>query len=105
MALISTSDSPSRPTTNIPAFLAASIVRARFVICAIGKRAAAPAEDFQADAVIVAALRSVMMTPAAPNAAALRIIAPRLRGSVTPSNATMRAGFLARDIISSKLEY
>ena len=80
-------------------------MRARFVICAIGKRAAAPAEDFQADAVIVAARRSVMMTPAAPKAAAERMIAPRLRGSVTPSRATIKDGYFARSIISSKLEY
>ena len=71
----------------------------------MGKRAAAPAEDFQADAVIVAARRSVMMTPAAPNAAALRIIAPRFRGSVTPSKATINDGCFARERISSKLEY
>ncbi|CAB5009927.1 unannotated protein [freshwater metagenome] len=103
--LITSSDSPSRPTTKSPSFLAASIVRARFVTCAIGKRAAAPADDFQADAVIDAARRSVMMTPAAPNAAALRMIAPKLRGSVTPSRATISAGYFARCIISSKLEY
>ena len=99
------SDSPSKPTTKSPSFFAASIVRARFVTCAIGKRAAAPADDFHADAVIDAARRSVMTTPAAPKAAALRIMAPKLRGSVTPSSATISAGCFARCIISSKLEY
>ena len=68
-------------------------------------RAAAPADAFHADAVIAAARRSVIKTPAAPNAAALRTMAPKLRGSVTPSSATTSAGFLARDIISSNDEY
>ena len=68
-------------------------------------RAAAPAELFHADAVIPAARRSVITTPAAPNAAAVRTIAPKLRGSVTPSSATISAGCFARCEISSKLEY
>jgi hypothetical protein len=46
-----------------------------------------------------------MITPAAPNAAAVLIIAPRFRGSVTPSNATISYGYFARSMISSKLEY
>ena len=68
------------------------MVRARFVTCATRRRAAAPAEDFHAAAVIAAARRSVMTTPAAPNADALRTIAPRLRGSVTPSSAMIIIG-------------
>ena len=105
MAEIVSSDSPSRPTTNNPSFFAASIVRAKFVTCAIGKRAAAPADAFQAEAVIAAARRSVIKTPAAPKAAALLTMAPKLRGSVTPSSATINAGYFARCIISSKDEY
>ena len=81
------------------------MVRAILVTCATGRRAAAPADDFQADAVIAAARRSVITTPAAPNAAALRTIAPRLRGSVTPSSATIKIGWLARSVISWKEEY
>ena len=76
------------------------MVRAIFVTCATGIRAAAPAEDFHADAVIAAARRSVITTPATPNAAALRTIAPKLRGSVTPSSATINAGYFARSLIS-----
>ena len=97
-------DSPSRPITKQPPFFASSIVRERFVTWPIGMRAAAPAELFQADAVIAAARRSVMMTPSTPKAAALRTTAPKFRGSVTPSRATISLGFLARTIISSKLE-
>ena len=100
-----TSDSPSKPTTKQPIFLASSIVRAMLVTCATGMRAAAPADDFHADAVIAAARRSVITTPATPKAAALRTIAPRLRGSVTPSKAMMSAGYFARSLISWKEEY
>ena len=35
----------------------------------------------------------------------VRTIAPKLRGSVTPSSATSNIGFLARCVISSKEEY
>ena len=96
ISAIAVSDSPSRPTTKQPSFFASSIVRARFVTCAMGSRAAAPAEDFHADAVMPAARRSVIKTPDAPNAAADRTIAPKLRGSVTPSSATSNIGFFAR---------
>ena len=75
------------------------------VTCATGKRAAAPADDFHAEAVIAAARRSVITTPATPKAAALRTMAPKLRGSVTPSSATIKAGYLARSLISWKEEY
>ena len=81
------------------------MVRAKLVTWATGMRAAAPADAFQAEAVIAAARRSVITTPFTPNAPALRIIAPRLRGSVTPSSATINIGFFARCVISSKLEY
>ena len=47
---------------------------------------------FQADAVMPAARRSGMSTPCAPNPAAERTTAPRLRGSVTESSATI-SGF------------
>ena len=47
-------------------------------------------------AVIPAARRSGRNTPCAPNAAAERITAPRLRGSVTPSRATSRTAPRAR---------
>ena len=85
----------------MPRFFASSIVRAKFVTCAIGKRAAAPADVFQAEAVIAAALRSGIMIPEAPKAAALRVTAPRFRGSVTPSRATSNIGDLERLQISS----
>ena len=61
-------------------------------VWATGMRAAAPALVFQAEAVMPAARRSGMTTPCAPNAAALRIAAPRLRGSVTWSRATISGG-------------
>ena len=64
-------------------------LRLRLVARAIGIRAAAPAEVFQAAAVMPAERRSGMSTPCAPKAAADRTIAPRLRGSVIESSATM----------------
>ncbi len=51
-------------------------------------RAAAPAEVFHAAAVTPTDRRCGTMTPCPPNAAVERMIAPRLRGSVTPSSAT-----------------
>ena len=62
----------------------------RLVTLATGIRAAAPAEVFQAAAVIDADRRAGITTPCAPNAAAERTIAPRFRGSVTPSKATTK---------------
>jgi len=55
-----------------------------------GSQVAGVAEMRQAAAVIPAARRSGTSTPCAPNAAAVRTTAPRLRGSVTPSSATSR---------------
>src|SRR3954469_18683340 len=55
-------------------------------------RAAVPADVRHADAVMPALRRSGTTTPCAPNAAADRTMAPRFRGSVTPSTATIRAG-------------
>jgi hypothetical protein len=78
----------ARPTTTRPCFWYDSSVLVRFPAWATGIRAAAPAEVFQAPAVIPALRRSGMTMPCAPNAAAERITAPRLRGSVTPSRAT-----------------
>ncbi len=66
----------------------------------MGSLAAAPAEDFQAAAVNGAFRRSGINSPSAPNAAALRAIAPIFLGSVTPSTATNKAGSLARAKIS-----
>ena len=60
--------------------------------CATGIRAAAPALVFHADAVMPAARRSGISTPCAPKPDALRTTAPRLRGSVTESRATMSGG-------------
>lgn len=57
---------------------------------ATGTRAAAPADDFQALAVIPTDRRDGTTTPCPPNAATDRMIAPRLRGSVIPSSATTR---------------
>ena len=61
-------------------------------VCATGMRAAAPALVFQAEAVMPAARRSGMTTPCAPKPAALRMTAPRLRGSVTWSSTTISGG-------------
>jgi hypothetical protein len=47
----------------------------------MGMRATAPAEVFHAATVTPAARRSGSRTPVAPNAAADRMMAPRLRGS------------------------
>src|SRR4051812_50058812 len=55
-------------------------------------RAAAPALVRQAEAVIPTARRWGTTTPWASNAAAERTTAPRLRGSVTPSMATISGG-------------
>ena len=91
-SVIDTSPPPSRPTTNTPAALSPCRVRTRLVTRATGTRAAAPADTFHADAVTPAARRSGTSTPCAPNAPADRRTAPRLRGSVTPSSATISAG-------------
>ena len=61
-------------------------------VCATGIRAAAPALVFHAEAVMPAARRSGISTPCAPKPAALRTTAPRLRGSVTESSATISGG-------------
>ena len=60
-----------------------------------GTRAAAPAEVFHAAAFRPTERRCGTMTPWPPNAATERMIAPRLRGSVTPSSATS-SGFSPR---------
>ena len=83
---------PSSPTRVSPASAYARSVRLRLVARAIGIRAAAPAEVFQAAAVIPAERRSGISTPWAPKAAAERTIAPRLRGSVIESRATISGG-------------
>ena len=59
---------------------------------ATGTRASAPADAFHAPAVTRADRRAGTSTPCPPNAAAERTTAPRLRGSVTPSRATISAG-------------
>src|ERR1700722_15053983 len=79
----------SSPATKKPAFLYPSIARVRLTACATGSRTSAPADAFHAPAVTPADLRAGTTTPGAPNAAADRTPAPRLRGSVTPSSATM----------------
>ena len=65
-------------------------------------RAAAPALVFHAEAVIPAARRSGTSTPWAPKPAALRTTAPRLRGSVTESSATISGGSPASAARSSR---
>ena len=76
-----------------PAFLNATSSRVKLIARETGTRVAAPAEVFQADAVIPAARRSGTSTPSAPNAAEDRITAPKLRGSVTPSRATIKGAY------------
>ena len=85
---VSTVPSASRPATISPAPAHSLSVRTRLVHRPTRSRAAVPAEVRHADAVIPAERRSGTSTPCAPNAAAERTIAPRLRGSVTPSTAT-----------------
>ncbi len=70
-------------------------VRVRFVARATGSRAATPADVRHATAVMPAERRCGITTPCPPNAPTERTTAPRLRGSVTPSSATIRPG--ARD--------
>ncbi len=84
-----------------PALSYAVKVRARLVARATRILASAPALAFQADALTPAARRSGMTTPSAPKAAADRTTEPRLRGSVTPSRATISAArpLAARDQI------
>src|SRR5690606_18240033 len=84
--------SASRPTTTCPSCWHAFSARVRLVTRDTGNRAAAPALVRQAVAVMPAARRFGTNTPWAPNAAAERITAPRLRGSVTPSSATSSGG-------------
>src|SRR5690606_14281807 len=84
--------SASRPTTTYPSCWHAFSARVRLVTRDTGNRAAAPALVRQAVAVMPAARRFGTNTPWAPNAAAERITAPRLRGSVTPSSATSSGG-------------
>src|SRR3984957_6913457 len=92
---ISVSASPSRPTTNRPAFAYEASAEARFEAWATGNLASAPADAFQAPAVTPAVRRPGISTPAPPNAATDLATAPRLRGSVTPSSATISGGWPA----------
>ena len=73
-----------------PARLNSTNVRVKLIARETGTRVAAPAEAFQADAVIPAALRSATSTPSTPKAAEDLITAPKFRGSVTPSSATTK---------------
>jgi hypothetical protein len=59
---------------------------------ATGTRASAPADAFQAPAFTPAERRAGTSTPLPPNAATDLATAPRLRGSVTPSSATISGG-------------
>ena len=85
-----TSASAASPITVNPAFCSVSMQRVMLVTCATGTRASAPADVFQAEAVTPTERRVGTMMPSAPKAAAERAMAPRLRGSVTPSSATSR---------------
>ena len=82
--------SPARPITKQPASWHSFNARTKLVAWATGMRAAAPALVFHAEAVTPAARRCGINTPVAPNAAAERMTAPRLRGSVTLSSATTK---------------
>ena len=72
-----------------PALRYSSSARVRLLASATGMRAAAPAEVFHALAVMPADRRSGTTTPWPPKAATERMMAPRLRGSVMPSRATI----------------
>jgi hypothetical protein len=82
----------SSPTTIRPEAAQSLRVRTRLVARETCRRAAAPAEVRHATAVIPAERRCGTSNPCAPNAAAERTTAPKLRGSVTPSNATSSGG-------------
>ena len=83
---------PRRRSATPSASWYARSVRVRFTARATGSRASAPADAFHAPTVTPALRRAGTTTPVAPNAADDRTTAPRLRGSVTPSRATMRGG-------------
>src|SRR6476469_5230694 len=87
-----TEPSASRPTIIRPSAAYWRSTLVRFVAIATGIFAAVPADVRHATAVMLADLRCGNSTPFAPNAAAERITAPRLRGSVTPSSATSSGG-------------
>src|SRR5216684_2082876 len=91
---IGVSPAASRPATKTPASRYDWSARARLAARATGTRASAPADAFQAPAVTPAPRRAGTTTPCAPNAAADRTTAPRLRGSVTPSRATLSGSCL-----------
>ncbi len=89
---MSTEPSASRPAIISPSDAHSRSCRVRFVAMPTGSRAAAPALVRHATAVIPALRLLGSSTPCAPNAAAERMTAPRLRGSVTPSRATSSGG-------------
>src|SRR6478609_8083367 len=96
-----TSPPPSRPSTKTPCFLNSFSVDVRFGAIATGMRAAAPALVFHAAELTLADRRCGITMPWPPKAAVDRMIAPRLRGSVTPSRAT-RSGVWPVSTICSR---
>src|SRR5690606_8328322 len=84
--------SASRPAIIMPSEAHAWSWRVRLVATATGSLAAVPALVRHATAVMPALRRWGSSTPWAPNAAAERMTAPRLRGSVTPSSAMISGG-------------
>src|SRR6266446_5782535 len=93
-------------TIHSPLAFRSSRVRAMFVTFAMGRCSLAPADDFATVPVTPAARLSGITTPSAPEASAVRRIAPRLCGSSTPSS-TMTSEYCPRfaAITSSKSAY
>jgi hypothetical protein len=82
----------SRPMTHSPAAFSATSVRARLTARSSGTVSNAPDAALAITPVSSGALRSCSTTAAAPKAAALRRVAPMLRGSVTWSSTSSGPG-------------
>ena len=100
--------SASAPYTQTPCFLSVFMVSTRFDTLAIFIHAAAPADVLKTVGLTVALRLFGIITPSAPAASAVRIIAPRLCGSCISSHIIIKGGLpllsaFAR--ISSTVQY
>ena len=91
----------SSPTTQIPASRSRASVAGRPATRAIGTCSIAPADALATVGVTWTARWRGTSTPSTPAPSQLRMIAPRLPGSVTPSMATRNGGRPGRPRISS----
>ena len=85
----------SKPTTQMPRALSASSACTRLPMRATFTCSSAPADARPTVSESPALWRSGSSTPSAPAASTVRRMAPRLRGSSTPSSATTSAGSCA----------